>query len=138
MPVISNREFNARYLKGKPYRRRGRCNNCMGACCRFVSIGPLQHGVDYWARHGKLVHDRWLKDWSYVIIAADCSSCTLGGRCTEFASPGMPEACRQFPSTPYDPVWRYLVQIGQPCGFEFVARKTGKKWDMRRKDRGMQ
>lgn len=139
MPVISNREFNAAYLKGQPFRRRGSCRDCAGACCRFVAVGPLPESqIPYFARHGTLVQDRWLLDYEYVVIAADCSSCTMGGQCVEFGRSSMPEECKVFPCTPFDPVWRYLVQIGQPCGFEFVDRETGKKWGMRRKDLGRQ
>lgn len=131
---MTNVQVN-KMIKRKDYKRVGRCTDCRSVCCNFISLGPWWTNnrtlVEYWQQHGELVVDRWWRI-PYVIVRNDCHSCTEEGKCELWKSQQMPEACRQFPVSPWDTVWRYLKQINVRCGYDFVDRKTGKRWDMRR------
>lgn len=134
MPALSNEDINNLYILSQPYERHGSCDDCNGRCCNFIGMGVNNNQEDYFRLHGELLVDKWWKDKKYLIVSANCSHCALSGKCKVFATKEMPEACRLFPIDPFDFVYRYLMQIGEPCGFYFVNKNTGKKWDMRRKD----
>jgi len=128
---LSNGEVNAEYLQHRKFKRVGSCKDCNGRCCNVVVLGLQEHTRDYFGMHGIQMRDRWIPHLEYVVIPAHCQQC-VGGLCQVFNSKVMPEACRQFPISPWDMLWRYLKQIGTPCGMDFVDRETGKPWDMRR------
>lgn len=143
MKNIPNKELNKEFIKRQPYRRIGSCRSCNGKCCGFVIIPTFEGKVskdinpksadDYWIFHGaKKIIDKWLKG-KYLMLEAPCKK-MKNGRCMAFNKRTMPPQCAQFPVSPFDSVWRYLKQIGNPCGYEFIDKKTKKPWGMKRKE----
>lgn len=142
MKNYTNRELNA-YLKKhkKLFRRKGKCQDCRGRCCGFMvqSFQPRHkdeelRNIEYYKAHGAtIVKDKW-KNKSYVVIRANCKNLDDHGFCKVFDSKKFPPQCAPFPAGPGDSVYRYLEQIGTPCGFRFVNAKTGKPWNFRNKN----
>lgn len=133
-PNLSNKEINKNHFNIN-WKRIGKCN-CHGACCRFIINNTYYKSdltLEYHQQFGELICDKWWKDIYYVVIKINCSQLDLHGNCKLFNTNKFPEACRQFPITPFDCVYRYLIQVGQPCGIKFINKKTNKLWDMRRR-----
>ena len=143
MKNITNRELNKNLVKKRPYKRIGNCKDCNGKCCGFIAFPSFEGKVskeinaksadDYWIFHGaKKIIDKWLKI-KYLVLEAPCKKMN-NGKCMAFNKRTMPPQCAQFPVSPFDCVWRYLKQIGNSCGYDFVDKKTGKPWGMKRKE----
>jgi len=137
---LTNKQINTEYNQNRPFKRVGSCKDCNGRCCNYVIFGSNYSGgnragnADYFEFHGIKIVDKWDGN-VYTVISARCSQFTNGCKCKLFDQKEMPECCQQFPVNPFDTVWRYLKQIGTPCGFNFVDRKTGKPWNMRRREK---
>ena len=131
----TNKQINEEYIQHQPFKRVGSCKNCHGVCCRYLVFGKRIDTEDkaypYFEAHGEAVKDKWIPRIEYTVIQAGCKY-TENGDCQLFNTKHMPLPCQFFPSTPFDYVWRFLKQMGTPCGFDFVDRETGKPWNMRR------
>lgn len=122
---LTNREINT-FPGRQGTKRRGRCDDCDGKCCRFFVQGPFWYEnnhleVEYHKGFGELFVDPW---WQvpYIVHNHSCSHCSVASLCDLFDSEEFPEACRQFPTNTTDPVYRHLKAIGHPCGMYFVDR----------------
>lgn len=142
MTPAKERESHACYTNdqmndgAQAWNRVGSCE-CDGRCCRFFSLETNQHSDQaYCAGFGQLVEDQWKPNDGLLILKnSACGRQGEGGKCSVFQTAEFPEVCRQFPSTPHDGVYRYLEQIGTPCGFRFVDAVTGEPWDLARRDK---
>lgn len=137
---LTNKEINISLKKqGANFRRIGSCTDCNGKCCNFITIGWV-HEMSvstklYQVAHGaEIIRDKWISK-QYLVLPSRCNNnCAKSGKCVVFEGKEFPACCMQFPISPEDSTYRYLVQKGNSCGFKFIDAKTKKSWDMKRTD----
>lgn len=147
----SNEKLNEMLKGDYPYYRTGECD-CDGRCCNFIILDSFHNkqeysevsderkdaADEYWLAHGgEIVQDKWIPEMQHFFLPIPCNHNTACGKCAVFEGEKFPPQCGQFPVSPFDGVYRLLMQRGNPCGFKFRRRDNDKPWNMRIKRKNL-